>query len=51
MDKETLKAKQKEIDIQYINEGLTNEVLNKQIELNKLRNQHNINVSDEDFVQ
>lgn len=51
MDRAELIAKQKEIDEQYIKEGLTDEVLDKQIELNKLRNQHNINVSDEEFVQ
>lgn len=51
MDKETLIAKQKELDKKYINEGLTDEIIDQQIELNKQRNKYNINVTDEDFVQ
>ena len=51
MDRAELIARQKEIDEQYIKEGLTDEVLEKQIELNKLRNEHNLNVSDEEYIQ
>ena len=41
----------KEIDKDYIKYGLTDEIIDRQIELNKLRNEHNLNVSDEDYVQ
>ena len=46
MDKAELIARQKAIDEQYIKEGLTDEVIDKQIELNKLRNQYNIDIGD-----
>ena len=39
---EHLAKKQKEIDELYEKEGLTDEVLDKQIYINKLRNAHNI---------
>lgn len=39
---EYLAKKQKEIDELYKKEGLTDEVLDKQIEINKLRHEHNI---------
>ncbi|WP_458456070.1 hypothetical protein [Methanobrevibacter sp.] len=50
-----LKNKQRAIDKQYEKEGLTDEVLNAQIELNRLRNELNIPDSTKkihtDFVQ
>lgn len=51
MDKAELIARQKAIDEEYIKYGLTDEIVDKQVELNKLRNKYNINVTDEDFVQ
>ena len=47
MDKAELIARQKAIDEEYIKEGLTDEVIEKQIELNKLRNEFNIDISDD----
>ena len=47
MDKAELIARQKAIDEQYIREGLTDEIIDKQIELNKLRNQYNIDIGDD----
>ena len=47
MDRAELIARQKEIDEQYIKEGLTDEVLEKQIELNKLRNEHDVDIGDD----
>lgn len=53
--KEHLAKKQKEVDELYEKEGLTDEVLDKQIELNKLRHEHDIvdesEVIYENFVQ
>lgn len=39
---EHLKKKQEEVDQLYEEHGLTDEVLDKQIAINKLRNAHNI---------
>ena len=50
-----LRNQQRTLDKKYAEEGLTDEILDKQIELNKLRHEHDI--SDEskkvykDFVQ
>lgn len=52
---EELNKKQEEINKQYEKEGLTNEVLDKQVALNQLRNELNISDSTkriyENFVQ
>jgi len=37
-----IKNLQRYVDRQYKEQGLTDEVLNKQLEINKLRNKHNI---------
>lgn len=42
MDKDELNRMQKEIDEIYARDGLTNEVLERQCELNRLRNKYNI---------
>jgi len=47
---EHLAKKQKEVDELYERDGLTDEVLDKQIAINKMRNGHNISES-KDFVQ
>ena len=47
MDKKELIERQKAIDEEYIRDGLTDEVIDKQIELNKLRNEHNIDIGDD----
>ena len=39
---EHLKKKQKEVDQLFEKEGLTDEVLDKQVEINMLRHGHNI---------
>lgn len=50
-----LKNKQKQINKIYHEEGLTSEVLEKQVQINKERNEFNITDEDEkiymDFVQ
>lgn len=50
-----LKNKQKQINKLYQEEGLTSEVLEKQVQINKERNEFNITDEDEkiymDFVQ
>ena len=51
MDKETLIQKQKELDEDYIKYGLTDDIIDRQVELNKQRNKYDLNVTDEDFVQ
>lgn len=55
MDEQTLIQKQKELDEEYVKYGLTDDIIDKQIELNKLRNEHNINttaeLNDDGFVQ
>lgn len=52
---EKLRKKQDEVDKLYEKEGLTDEVLDKQIEINKLRHKHNISDKSnrvyDDFVQ
>ena len=52
---EHLKKKQKELDELYEKHGLTDEVLDQQIAINKLRHAHNITdeteTVHEDFVQ
>lgn len=51
-----IKNEQRKLNKKYAEEGLTDEILDKQIELNKLRNEHDI-VDEfeeklyEDFVQ
>lgn len=47
MDKAELKERQKAIDAEYIQYGLTESVVDKQIELNKLRAEHDLNLDDE----
>lgn len=47
MDKAELIAKQKQIDEEYSKYGLTDELINKQIKLNKLRNKYNIDITDD----
>lgn len=47
---EHLAKKQKEVNELYERDGLTDEVLDKQIAINKMRNGHNIPES-KDFVQ
>ena len=53
--KEHLAKKQKEVDELYEKEGLTDEVLDKQIAINKLRHAHDITDESEkiheDYVQ
>lgn len=53
--KEHLAKKQKEVDELYEKEGLTDEVLEKQLTINKLRNAHDIVDESEkiykDYVQ
>lgn len=54
--KRELDKKQSEINEEYAKNGLTDEILNKQVELNTLRNKYNISdksnvVNDEGFVQ
>ena len=53
--KEQLKNKQEEINSLYQEHGLTDEVLEAQIELNKLRHEHDIHDKDktlhEKYVQ
>ena len=50
-----LAKKQREVDELYAENGLTDEVLDKQIEINKLRNAHNITDNEQkvyrDYVQ
>ena len=52
---EHLKKKQKEVDELYEEHGLTDEVLDKQIAINKLRHAHDIpdesEMVHEDYVQ
>ena len=54
LEKELIE-RQKKIDEQYKNEGLTEDVLNKQVALNQLRNELNISDSTKriykNFVQ
>lgn len=47
MDKAELIARQKAIDEEYVKYGLTDEIIDKQIELNKLRNEYNIDIGDD----
>ena len=47
MDKSELKERQKAIDAEYIQYGLTESDVDKQIELNKLRAEHDLNLDDE----
>ena len=47
MDKSELEKRQAEIDAEVIKYGITDEVIDKQIELNKLRNEHDINLENE----
>ena len=54
--KRELDKKQSEINEEYAKNGLTDEILKKQVELNTLRNKYNISdkskvVNDEGFVQ
>ena len=54
--KRELDKKQNEINEEYAKNGLTDEILKKQVELNTLRNKYNISdksnvVNDEGFVQ
>ena len=55
MDKSELEKRQEEIDAEVIKYGITDEVIDKQIALNKLRNEHDINIdkelNDEGFAQ
>lgn len=50
-----IKNLQRQVDKQYEKEGLTDEVLDKQLEVNKLRHKHNIsdesNRLHENYVQ
>ena len=47
MDKKELERLQKEVDIERINDGLTESVIEKQIRLNKLRAEHDINTDND----
>ena len=47
MDKEELERRQKEIDIERINNGITASVIEKQIELNKLRAEYDLNTDND----
>ena len=47
MDATELEKRQREIDEEYCKHGLTDEVIDKQIELNKLRNEHDVNIDSE----
>lgn len=53
--KEKLEKLQKEVDTLYAEDGLTDEVLDKQLEINKLRHMHDITDENqivyEDYVQ
>ena len=50
-----IKNQQRDINKRYVEEGLTDEILDQQIKLNKLRNEHDIvdesEIVYEDFVQ
>ena len=50
-----LRNKQREVNKKYAKEGLTDEVFNAQLEINKMRHKHNISDSSksifENFVQ
>ena len=47
MDKKELERLQKEVDIERINNGITESVIEKQIGLNKLRAEHDINTDND----
>ena len=47
MDATELEKRQRAIDEEYCKYGLTDEVIDKQIELNKLRNEHDVNIDSE----
>lgn len=53
--KKRLESEQKLVDQLYEREGLTQEVLNRQIEINKMRNEYDIHdkteTVHEDYVQ
>lgn len=50
-----LARKQAQVDLKYEKEGLTDEVLDMQLEINKLRHEHNLsdktNQINDNFVQ
>ena len=50
-----IKNRQRVVNKEYEKHGLTDEILNKQLEINKLRHQHNIsdtnNKTHENYVQ
>ena len=47
MDKKEYIAKQKQLDQEYLEKGLTDDIIDRQIELNKLRNEYNIDIGDD----
>lgn len=49
--KSMVKFSQKLVTRAYMKEGLTDDVLDMQIQLNELRYDYNINDSDDEFVQ
>lgn len=51
MMKENLKRKQEEINALYEKEGLTDEVLDKQIALNRAKTAHNIAIKNNKYIQ
>lgn len=51
LQKKLIKYAQKTVTKEYEKNGLTDNVLNAQIRVNKMRNKYNINELDETFVQ
>lgn len=51
MIQEHIEKKQKELDALYKEQGLTDEVLDKQIYLNKLKNAHDITIKKDEYLQ
>lgn len=47
MDAAELEKRQREIDEEYRKYGLTDEIIDKQIKLNKLRHEHDVNIDSE----
>lgn len=51
IEKKLIKLTQDLINKAYLKEGLTDEILDAQIRLNELRNEYDINETDDEFVQ
>lgn len=46
-----IEKKQEELNALYEEQGLTDEILDKQIYLNKLKNAHNITIKKDKYLQ